>query len=76
MNDAVIKMTKAGRRAYETGLDGLSPEVQLVMEISMRAEGIAEENLSALAAELIARYGNAEEALAAVKSGQANIVQA
>jgi hypothetical protein len=65
----VIKVSKAGLEAFKIGLDGVSLEAQLMMEIIVRVSEIDSEQLIDLAEELEERFGSTEEALLAIKWG-------
>jgi hypothetical protein len=68
-----VVVTRAGRRAYRAGLDGLSLETQLLMELAMRTSGITPGHLAELVGQCVAHYGSAEGALVAIKSGQVRV---
>jgi hypothetical protein len=69
-SDGIVKLTRRGRRAMRKGLDGLSPGVILWMEVMSRVGGTTYDNASDLIEELLERYGSAEEAIVALKSGK------
>jgi len=71
-----IKLTRRGRRALKAGLDGFSAGLQLQMEITKRTGGrMDRDNLLDLFVELLERYGSAENALVAIKSGIVGLVK-
>ena len=64
-----MRLTRRGRRALRAGLDGLSPEATLAMEIMARVECGTLDNATDLYDELVDRYGSPENAIVALKSG-------
>ena len=64
-----IRMTKRGRRALRAGLNGLSPEARLAMEILGRIRWASRENVTDLMVQLIDRFGSIENAIVAVQVG-------
>jgi hypothetical protein len=66
-----IKLTRRGRRALKAGgLDGISAEVTLLMEIIKRSDGAwIWTTYPTFVDQLLERYGSHEQAIVAIKSG-------
>jgi hypothetical protein len=73
MSGGVVGLTRRGRRALQAGLDGLSPETQLAIELIARTGDIAEDHLTELIGQCITHYGSADRALLALKTGRVQI---
>jgi hypothetical protein len=71
--DHVVGITRRGRRALQAGLDGLSAETQLAIELMARTGDIAEDHLTELIDQCITHYGSADRALLALKTGRVQI---
>ena len=56
------KLTRRGRRAWKAGLDGLSPEATLAMEIMTRVKDAELEDVNDMLAELVWRHCSPENA--------------
>jgi hypothetical protein len=69
-SDDIVMLTRRGRRAMRKGLDGLSLGATLLLEVMARVDCITYGNASDLIEELLERYGSAEEAIVALKSGK------
>jgi hypothetical protein len=64
-----VRLTRRGRRALKVGIDGLSLDTTLALEIMGRVQHATIENVTEMMAELVQRYGSVEDAIVAVKSG-------
>jgi hypothetical protein len=73
MHDDIVNLTRRGRRALRAGLDGLSAETQLAMEILKRTGTVTAGHLDELVGQCIDHYGSAERALTALKSGRVRL---
>lgn len=63
---AEVKITKKGKNAH---LDGLEPELILIVEVCKRLDRVTEDNLADLCEQLTHKYGSAENAVIAFKPG-------
>jgi len=63
--DGIVKMTRKGRKAARnaTGVHAL------IIEVAMRTNNITEEHLGNLAAQLLDHYGDADDAVDALRRG-------
>jgi hypothetical protein len=73
VDDRVVGLTRHGRRALQTGLDGLSAETQLAIELIACTGDITEDHLAELIDQCIAHYGSTDRALLAIKTGRARV---
>jgi hypothetical protein len=73
--DGIVQLTRRGRRAMRKGLDGVSPGATLLMEVMSRVGRIQYDNANDLIGELLDRYGSAEAAIVALKSGKVGFVK-
>jgi hypothetical protein len=69
VGDSVINLTRRGRRALQAGLDGLSAEDHLVVELIACTGNISEDHLTELVDQMLAHYGSTDQALLAIKTG-------
>jgi hypothetical protein len=63
-------LTKRGKQTLRSGMDGMSAEDQLTLEVMAKIGEVEMENLLDVLVELVEHYGSDEAALVAVKSGK------
>ena len=68
-HDPMMTLTRRGWRMLRAGLDGLSADHVLTLEVMSRIKYGRAKNIDDLVDELIRRFGSAEDAVVALKSG-------